>query len=149
LSLTRSLKTTLHTPNGPIRGFTKYVITLKGKQALNNVRGKSSHKKQPKRLNWEYLATAVPNRDYHRTRRAVILEALQSSTSIESLLHQCLDKGFEINKAELNMDLRNLTNIGIDIDISDKTAQLRDDIIGLSIPPTTVTKKLEDETYEN
>src|SRR5699024_8587184 len=40
LSLTRSLKTTLHTPNGPIRGFTKYVITLKGKQALNNVRGK-------------------------------------------------------------------------------------------------------------
>lgn len=149
LSLTRSLKTTLQTPNGPIHGFPRYVITLKGKQALNNVRGKSSHKKRPKRINWEYLATAVPNRDYHRTRRAIILEALQTSTSIESLLHQCLDKGFETNKAELKMDLRNLTNIGIDIDISDKTAQLRDDIIGLNIPPSTVTKKLEDEQYEN
>ena len=53
-----------------------YMITAKGLQSLNRVNGKSKHKRISKNVSWEMFATKGIDRNYIRTRRALILKNL-------------------------------------------------------------------------
>ena len=53
-----------------------YVITGLGITALNRTLGKSRHKRIPKNVSFEMMATKGDDREYLRTRRTCVLKAV-------------------------------------------------------------------------
>ena len=63
-----------------------YMITAKGIQALNKANGKSKYKRIRKNISWEMLATKGTDRNYIRTRRALIIKSLIESHNSDKLM---------------------------------------------------------------
>lgn len=126
-----------------------YEITLSGQSVLNRIRGASRHGRSAKRVFWNMLATAAPDADYLRNRRYHIIQAIKSTRKTPNEI-KCylLNNGLDVGCVTIEDDIANLMRIGLQIDNNGSGYLLRDNIIGLALPPETITTERSDVTIQ-
>lgn len=120
-------------------------ITAKGYMALNRCDGRSSHKRIPKNICFEMLATKGVDREFLRTRRAFILKYLYEKkefVSLEEIENFLIEQGIRSNLQTIQDDIRGLINIGIGLEEKQQMFHLCDELNDFVIP---VIKK-QDQT---
>jgi hypothetical protein len=128
-----------------------YVITSKGLKARRGGLGLSKVKTIRKNIFWEMLATKTPDRDYIRTRRALILNELKRGYFSANQIKEKLMKNKDIFEDEFTIldDIEGFINIGINITKTSSSGELKfklsDDIIDLLIPENVKEIKKEDK----
>lgn len=113
-----------------------YSITLDGINSYRKSRARSRHRKVPKRVFFEMLATKGTDKDYLRTRRALVIQYLRNWRTIRQI--QIFLKNNQFNNIHTNViknDVDNFGRIGLNV-IQNKQNKFRiaDTIIGLRIP---------------
>lgn len=123
-----------------------YMITAKGIQSLNKVNGRSRHKRISKNISWEMLATKGTDRNYIRTRRALIIKSLiecKSGLTLEEIRDrlelQAISELFTVVKD----DLDGLMNIGLNIEKIGEKYYFNDEINDFIIPIIENSEKSE------
>ena len=123
-----------------------YMITAKGIQSLNKVNGRSRHKRISKNISWEMLATKGTDRNYIRTRRALIIKSLiecKSGLTLEEIRDrleiQAISELFTVVKD----DLDGLINIGLNIEKIGEKYYFNDEINDFIIPIIENSEKSE------
>lgn len=129
-----------------------YLITAAGMTALGRARGKSRHKRIPKNVCWEMLATKGAGREYLRTRRAFLLKCISESKRALSLpeLQAYLKRaGLEERESTIRDDMKGLRNIGLEISEFQGKYLFQDEIAGFVIPlPQSLARPGLEETKE-
>ncbi len=143
---TRQVKRTFS--NGRNEGFQGYKITARGIAALHRSKGYSSNKRIEKFVMWEFFATDGHNRDYVRTRRAFIVKLLHSPISLNKLVSEMRNKGFQDSKEIFQSDIEGLKLFGLRINHQNNKFKLLDKISDFSIPQLNLTTELRDELIE-
>ena len=123
-----------------------YMITAKGIQSLNKANGRSRHKRISKNISWEMLATKGIDRNYIRTRRALIIKSLiecKSGLTLEEIRDrleiQTISELFTVVKD----DLDGLINIGLNIEKIGEKYYFNDEINDFIIPIIENSEKSE------
>ena len=123
-----------------------YMITAKGIQSLNKVNGRSRHKRISKNISWERLATKGTDRNYIRTRRALIIKSLiecKSGLTLEKIRDkleiQTISELFTVVKD----DIDGLINIGLNIEKIGEKYYFNDEINDFIIPIIENSEKSE------
>lgn len=123
-----------------------YMITAKGIQSLNKVNGRSRHKRISKNISWEMLATKGTDRNYIRTRRALIIKSLiecKSGLTLEEIRDrleiQTISELFTVVKDDIN----GLINIGLNIEKIGEKYYFNDEINDFIIPIIENSEKSE------
>lgn len=123
-----------------------YMITAKGIQSLNKVNGRSRHKRISKNISWEMLATKGTDRNYIRTRRALIIKSLiecKSGLTLEEIRDrleiQTISELFTVVKD----DIDGLINIGLNIEKIGEKYYFNDEINVFIIPIIENSEKSE------
>jgi len=123
-----------------------YMITAKGIQSLNKVNGRSRHKRISKNILWEMLATKGTDRNYIRTRRALIIKSLiecKSGLTLEKIRDrleiQTISELFTVVKD----DIDGLINIGLNIEKIGEKYYFNDEINDFIIPIIENSEKSE------
>ena len=123
-----------------------YMITAKGIQSLNKVNGRSRHKRISKNISWEMLATKGTDRNYIRTRRALIIKSLiecKSGLTLEEIRDrleiQTISELFTVVKD----DIDGLINIGLNIEKIGEKYYFNDKINDFIIPIIENSEKSE------
>ena len=123
-----------------------YMITAKGIQSLNKVNGRSRHKRISKNISWEMLATKGTDRNYIRTRRALIIKSLiecKSGLTLEKIRDrleiQTISELFTVVKD----DIDGLKNIGLNIEKIGEKYYFNDEINDFIIPIIENSEKSE------
>ena len=123
-----------------------YMITAKGIQSLNKVNGRSRHKRISKNISWEMLATKGTDRNYIRTRRALIIKSLiecKSGLTLEEIRDrleiQTISELFTVVKD----DIDGLINIGLNIEKIGEKYYFNDEINDFIIPIIENSEKSE------
>lgn len=123
-----------------------YMITAKGIQSLNKVNGRSRHKRISKNISWEMLATKGTDRNYIRTRRALIIKSLiecKSGLTLEEIRDrleiQTISELFTVVKD----DIDGLINIGLNIEKIGEKYYFNDEINNFIIPIIENSEKSE------
>ena len=112
-----------------------YLITASGLKARRRGLGTNIQGRIPKSVFWEMLATKGKDRDYIRTRRALILQGIAGkSCSLQALIQQLADRGFNESETTITNDLKGLTRIGLNIQEEQGGYFLQDTIKNLEIP---------------
>ncbi len=129
-----------------------YLITAGGMTALGRARGKSRHKRIPKNVCWEMLATKGSGREYLRTRRAFLLKYISESKRAVSLaeIQAYLKKaGLEESETTICDDIKGLQNIGLEISEIQGRILFQDEISDFVIPlPQSLARSGLEETKE-
>ena len=126
-----------------------YVITAVGLQARRRGLGTNIQSRISKSVFWEMLATKGKDRDYIRTRRALILQGIAGkSCSLQSLVQQLADRGFDESETTISNDLRGLTRIGLNIQQEQEGHFLQDTIKNLEIPGLSSENKVKSDVQE-
>jgi hypothetical protein len=126
-----------------------YVITAEGLQARRRGLGTNIRSRISKSVFWEMLATKGKDRDYIRTRRALILQGIAGkSCSLQSLVQQLADRGFDESETTISNDLRGLTRIGLNIQQEQEGYFLQDTIKNLEIPGLSSENKVKSDVQE-
>ncbi len=115
-----------------------YMITAQGLSRLNRILGRSRHRRSPKVVFWNMLATAAPDSNYLRNRRCYILKSLVSPKTVEEIQVYLAAKEIEASTVTIQDDLQNFTNIGLEIERRDARYKLKDEIVQLEIPAEAV-----------
>lgn len=117
-----------------------YSITVDGVSSYRKSRARSWHKKIPKRVFFEMLATKGTDKDYLRTRRALIIKYLKRWRTIHEV--QIFSKKNQFSNIYSNViqdDVNNFKRIGLNIiQNSQNQFKIIDSIIGLCIPKLSV-----------
>lgn len=123
-----------------------YMITAKGIQSLNKANGRSRHKRISKNISWEMLATKGIDRNYIRTRRALIIKSLiecKSGLTLEEIRNrleiQAISELFTVVKD----DIDGLINIGLNIEKIGEKYYFNDEINDFIIPIIENSEKSE------
>ena len=123
-----------------------YMITAKGIQSLNKVNGRSRHKRISKNISWEMLATKGTDRNYIRTRRALIIKSLiecKSGLTLEKIRDrleiQTISELFTVVKD----DIDGLINRGLNIEKIGEKYYFNDEINDFIIPIIENSEKSE------
>ena len=123
-----------------------YMIAAKGIQSLNKVNGRSRHKRISKNISWEMLATKGTDRNYIRTRRALIIKSLiecKSGLTLEKIRDrleiQTISELFTVVKD----DIDGLINIGLNIEKIGEKYYFNDEINDFIIPIIENSEKSE------
>ena len=123
-----------------------YMITAKGIRSLNKVNGRSRHKRISKNISWEMLATKGTDRNYIRTRRALIIKSLiecKSGLTLEKIRDrleiQTISELFTVVKD----DIDGLINIGLNIEKIGEKYYFNDEINDFIIPIIENSEKSE------
>ena len=123
-----------------------YMITAKGIQSLNKANGRSRHKRISKNISWEMLATKGIDRNYIRTRRALIIKSLiecKSGLTLEEIRDrleiQTISELFTVVKD----DIDGLINIGLNIEKIGEKYYFNDEINDFIIPIIENSEKSE------
>ena len=112
-----------------------YSITPKGLQARRRGLGTNIQSRIPKRVFWEMLATKGKDRDYIRTRRALVLQEIaDKSCSLQDLVMRLAGNGYIESETTISNDLVGLKRIGLNIQKEKDGYFLRDTIKDLEIP---------------
>lgn len=129
-----------------------YVITGLGITALNRTLGKSRHKRIPKNVSFEMMATKGDDREYLRTRRTYVLKAVSegkgrvSYTEIQKYLEAL---GLQEDEATIRDDVQGLIHIGLNIAAEERGCVWKDEINDLILPvPKKLAKSSQSETKE-
>lgn len=126
-----------------------YMLTAKGLMSLKKASGNSRHKRIAKKVSFEMLSTKASDKDYIRTRRALILKKLSEKkiVGLEELIKYIAFYKIDENKETIVDDLNGLINIGINISMQNSTIKLNDLILDFIIPIPQILKKstLEEE----
>jgi predicted Rdx family selenoprotein len=126
---------------------TSYIITLEGRRQLKAAQGQSSHKKMPKIVLWESLATKPSDSVYLRNRRARIIKYISGNKrTLVQIMAYLASLGFFENENTILDDIHNFTNIGISVQSSGNTYKITDDIIQLAIPAIDEQSEKSDVT---
>lgn len=123
-----------------------YIITSKGIKALNRVDGKSKFSRIPKNISWEMMATKGNDRNYVRTRRALIIKNLiesKNGLTLEEIRDrleiQAISELFTVVKD----DIDGLINIGLNIGKIGEKYYFNDEINDFIIPIIENNEKSE------
>jgi len=123
-----------------------YIITAKGIQALNKANGKSKHKRIAKNISWEMFATKGSDRNYIRTRRALIVKTLKeckNGLTLEEIRARLelytISELFTVIKD----DIDGLINIGLNIETYGNKYYFNDEINDFIIPIVENAEKSE------
>lgn len=109
-----------------------YVITPKGRNAIKKSRGNSKHKRIPKVVYWEMLATKVENCEYIRNRRYYILKSLEyKPMNSKDISNYLMQYGVSESQPVIESDLKSLEYIGLELFLSNDKYILKDKIIYL------------------
>lgn len=121
-----------------------FMITADGLSAKRRAIGATRHPRIERIVPREMLGTKVMDKEYVRTRRAHILQALSSSPKTIDQLHSKLQAA-GINESEevIADDIQGLIRIGLQIEGNARIYALRDSIIGLVVPSTVAEGKGE------
>jgi hypothetical protein len=129
-----------------------FMITAQGLTALNRSLGKSRHAKISKNICFEMLATKGADREFLRTRRALILKILSESKKIITAAE--IDAFLEKNKITASKetvrdDIKGFQNIGLFVDISEDGFIWRDKMNDFVIPiRTDITQSAIEQTKD-
>ena len=119
-----------------------YKITILGIKAFQLSRARSRHRRIPKRVYFEMLATKSSDKDYLRTRRAFIIQYLNNWRSLQQIQTHLKRNG--INDVPLEViqdDVMNLKRIGLSVNINSRNEfKISDNIIELHIPPLSIPR---------
>lgn len=115
-----------------------YKITAQGQMHINRILGRSRHRRSPKTVFWNMLATAAPDSTYLRNRRCYILQSLTNFKSLEDIQAHLAEKGITESTVTIRDDLNNFTNIGLEIECRGERYRLKDEIVNLEIPAEAV-----------
>jgi len=119
-----------------------YKITILGIKAFQLSRARSRHRRIPKRVYFEMLATKSSDKDYLRTRRAFIIQYLNNWRSLQQIQTHLERNG--INDVPLEViqdDVMNLKRIGLSVNINSRNEfKISDNIIELHIPPLSIPR---------
>lgn len=138
----------LDTTQGEKVGFPIYSLSGRGLHALNQSEGGSKNRCVEKFITWEFLAVEGKNRDYIRTRRALILKNLEVTKSFQVLLDELKKAGFNEDPVIIENDIKGLNNIGICIKKSGNRIVLVDKLVDFTIPKLNLTNELKDAYTE-
>lgn len=117
-----------------------YVITPAGMEARREGLVINKYKGISKNVFWEMLATKGKDKDYIRTRRALILQEIQrNQCTVEELKQKISNKGFNESETTILDDLEGLKRIGLNIQSAKDGFILRDTIQHLAIPGQSTT----------
>lgn len=112
-----------------------YSITMDGFQARERGLASNLRDRIPKNVFWEMLATKGRNRNFVRTRRALIIQEIAGNTCSVSALRRHLEKnGLHASEATIVNDLNGLVRIGLNIQLKRERYNLQDTIQNLVIP---------------
>lgn len=114
-----------------------YKITARGVTALRRAQGGSRHRRIAKQVCWEMLATKGADRDYLRTRRALILKFLddhKSGGTAEDILRWLASYRLTEQVDTVRDDVQGLQNIGIHILCREDRFILKDTLGDFVIP---------------
>ncbi len=114
-----------------------YLITASGITALNKANGKSRHKRIAKNVCWEMFSTKGADREYLRTRRALILKYLTENkkyVSISEIINNLKTYNIAENEKTVLDDIKGLQSIGINIE-KKQNKFLFDDLVNDFIIP--------------
>ena len=115
-----------------------YMITTQGLTHINRILGRTRHRRSPKTVFWNMLATAAPDSNYLRNRRCYILQSLTSFKSLEDIRSYLAEKGMTESTVTIQDDLKNFTNIGLEIECREEQYRLKDEIVNLEIPADAI-----------
>jgi hypothetical protein len=114
-----------------------YIITAQGLTALRRAQGASRHRRIPKTICYEMLATKGADRDYLRNRRSRIIELLvrrgRTVTVSDIQLHLSASEITAPNEV-IHDDILGFQNIGLDVSITAEGYTWRDTINDFVIP---------------
>lgn len=129
-----------------------YVITGAGLTALNRTLGRSRHKRIPKNVSFEMMATKGEDREYLRTRRTCVLKAVsekKSKISYAAVADYLKTVGLQEDEATVKDDVQGLIHIGLNIEAGDCECVWKDEINDLTLPlPKKLSKSQLSETKE-
>ena len=126
-----------------------YSITPAGLKARRRGLGTNIRSRIAKNVYWEMLATKGKDRDYIRTRRALVLQGIANkSCSLQVLVEQLAGRGFNESETTISNDLRGLTRIGLNIQQEQEGYFLRDTIKNLEIPRLASENTVKSEVQE-
>ena len=123
-----------------------YMITAKGIQSLNKVNGRSRHKRISKNISWEMLATKETDRNYIRTRRALIIKSLiecKSGLTLEEIRDRLEIHTISELFTVVKDDIDGLINIGLNIEKIGEKYYFNDEINDFIIPIIENSEKSE------
>ena len=123
-----------------------YMITAKGIQSLNKVNGRSRHKRISKNISWEMLATKGTDRNYIRTRRALIIKSLiecKSGLTLEEIRDRLEIQTISELYTVVKDDIDGLINIGLNIEKIGEKYYFNDEINDFIIPIIENSEKSE------
>lgn len=127
-----------------------WTLTLEGRKQLKRTKGVSSVSKIPKIVYWQMLATKTDDRDYLRTRRAYIIEAINGNawTSLEKIQQHLASNGLQENIVTIEDELKVVEAIGLTVEVNRKGEyRCPDQIFKLYVPkpqvPRTKTEVLQ------
>lgn len=117
-----------------------YRITIEGINVFRKSRARSRHRQVPKRVPFEMLATKGTDKNYLRTRRALIIQCLKSWHTLQQIRRHFRNN--RLNNIPINViqdDITNFKRIGLHI-LLNKQNQFRiaDNIISLRIPTLAI-----------
>lgn len=121
-----------------------YIITLKGIKVLNRVNGKSKFSRISKNVSWEMMSTKGKDRNYIRTRRALILKKLIESNkglTVEEIKNKLKTYGISELYTVIEDDIKGLINIGLNIEFKNGKYYLDDKVNDFVIPIVTDVEK--------
>ena len=114
-----------------------YMITAQGITALNRSLGKSRHARIKKNICFEMLATKGTDREYLRTRRALIIKQLienKKAVTVDELQQYLAVQGVEAAFEVIRDDIVGLGRLGLDISVDGEKYSCRDKINDFIIP---------------
>ncbi|WP_369298902.1 restriction endonuclease FokI C-terminal domain-containing protein [uncultured Neglectibacter sp.] len=115
-----------------------YMITTQGLTHVNRILGRTRHRRTPKIVFWNMLATAAPDSVYLRNRRCHILKSLTTPKTVDEIRLYLAAREIDASTATILDDLQNFTNIGLEIECRDARYKLKDEIVQLEIPVEAV-----------
>ena len=117
-----------------------YRITVDGINAFRMSRARSRHQRIPKRVFFEMLATKGSDKNYLRTRRALIIQYLRNWRTLQQIQNYLSRRG--LNNIPINIiqdDTRNFRCIGLNVKQNGRNQfRIADSIINLRVPTLPV-----------
>lgn len=111
-----------------------YVLTMKGRNNCKRILGSSSMSGTSKIVYKDMLATKAVDREYLRDRRAILLNALSTERTLETVQSILATKGFVEDAVTILDDIQNFANIGLHIKENQGKYKLIDQIEKLIVP---------------
>lgn len=123
-----------------------FKITEAGASNYNKALGKGNSPRTPKIVLREMLASKASNANYLRMRRSLILNFLgdHEARTLDEIMRFLASKNIVEELTTIKDDMEGLVNIGLDIEQTKDSYQLKDEIIGLVPYDKGVVKETTD-----